>query len=94
VGGDLTERVEQKRTLRVEKDLVVGVGKSLTQTAGQDYLLTAKRIEIGAEEEYALKVGSASMVLKKGGEVLIKGTKIVVNGTDTVMLKAPKITEN
>jgi len=78
----------------VEKELVVGVGQDLTQTVTKDYVLTAKRIEIAAQEEYVLKVGSASIVLKKGGEVQINGTKVQVTGTESVLLKAPKITEN
>ena len=94
VGGDLTETVDQKSTLEVTKELVTQVEGALSQSAREGYVLQAKQIEVAAEEEYRLEVGSASLTIKKGGEVMLSGTKIAVNGSTAVQLKAPQITEN
>lgn len=94
VAGNLTETVLKKRELNVQKELTVGVGTNLSQTAKEGYTLKAKRIEITAEDECALKVGSASLVLKKNGEVQLNGNKVMVNGTDSVVIKSPKVSEN
>jgi len=94
VGGDLSETVDQQRTLQVGKDLVVNVGGKLAQVARQGHTVKAKEIVISAQDRFFLKVGSATIEVKKGGDVTIKGAKIDVKASGDLILKASKISEN
>ena len=47
-----------------------------------------------AEERFAVKTGSVTLTLEKDGSVSLQGGKLELNGTESVLLKAPTITEN
>ncbi|OFX25928.1 MAG: hypothetical protein A2V77_08055 [Anaeromyxobacter sp. RBG_16_69_14] len=47
-----------------------------------------------AEERFAVKTGSVTLTLEKDGSVALQGGKLELNGTESVLLKAPTITEN
>lgn len=91
---DYTEKVEGKKTSKIVKDLTEGVDGNHYLTVKKDHVLKAKKIQIIAQDEISLKAGSASIVLKKNGDITIKGKKITVKGSGDVILKGSKIKEN
>ncbi|MBI5069866.1 MAG: type VI secretion system tip protein VgrG [Deltaproteobacteria bacterium] len=94
IGGDLSETVEKKRSLKVGKDFVVNVGGKLSQTVKKAHTLKAKEILLGAEEKLLIKVGSASIEVKKSGDIVIKGAKVEVKASGDIVLKGSKIAGN
>jgi type VI secretion system secreted protein VgrG len=94
VGGDLSEQVDKNRTLKVEKDLLVSVGGKHNHAVKDGYTLSAKEISLVAQEQFTLKVGSATLQVKKNGDVVIKGAKIEVTASGDVVIKGSKIAEN
>jgi type VI secretion system secreted protein VgrG len=94
VGGDFSETVGGKRTVKVAKDLEVTVGGKLQQSVKDTCLLQAKEITLTAEERFVLKVGSATVEVKKNGDVVVKGGKIEVKASGELVLKGSKISQN
>ena len=94
VGGDLAETVDKGRTLKVAKDYLVNVGGQYAQVAAKKHTLKAKEIVFSADDRFLVKVGSATIELKKNGDIAIKGAKIQVKASGDLVLKASKITEN
>ncbi len=104
VGGDLDEKVGSDMTLKVGSDRSVTVGSDLSEKVGKNvslavgkkntvkvgdvFSLEAKKVQIKAEDEISLKVGTASITVKKSGDVEIKGTNIKVQGKAKVDVKA------
>ena len=94
VEGDLTEEVKKSRTLKVEKDLLIGVNGKTNQTVKDAYTLSAKEIVLAAKDELNIKVGSAEIQMKKSGDVIIKGAKVQVTASGDLLLQGSKIAEN
>jgi type VI secretion system secreted protein VgrG len=94
VGGSLSEQVDKNRTLKVEKDLLVSVGGKLNHAVKDSYTLSAKEISLVAQEQFTLKVGSATFQVKKNGDVVIKGAKIEITASGDVIIKGSTISEN
>jgi type VI secretion system secreted protein VgrG len=94
VKGDLTEEVGKSRSLKVEKDLFVSVTGKVNHAVKGAYAVSAKEINLVAEEGFVIKVGSATLTLKKNGDVIIKGAKIELNAKGDVIIKGSKISEN
>ncbi|WP_224368419.1 type VI secretion system Vgr family protein [Hyalangium versicolor] len=94
VGGELSEQVGMNRSLQVGKDLQVSVGGNLGHTVKEQYKLSAKEITVEAEEEFLLKVGAATLQVKKSGDVILKGTKVQIKGDEEVVVEGSKISEN
>ncbi len=94
VGGNLSEQVGMNRMLLVGKDLQASVGGAHEHTVKEQYSLTAKEITLEAQEEFLLKVGSATLKVKKSGDVVLKGTNIQITGSELVAVESAKISEN
>jgi type VI secretion system secreted protein VgrG len=94
VGTDLSEDVGGKRTLKVGKDFTLNVGGKMSTGVKEAYKLTAKEITFAAEDRIIAKVGSATLELKKNGDVVIKGGKVEVKANGDIVLKGSKISEN
>jgi type VI secretion system secreted protein VgrG len=94
VGGALTEKVAKARTLTVGKDLTVAVGGKHNLSAKKAVSVKGKEIVLDAEERFLLKVGSATLEVKKSGDVVIKGGKIEVKASGDLVLKGSKISQN
>ena len=62
-------------------------GKS-TDTIKKEYKLKAKKITVQAEDEIALAVGKASIIMKKDGEILFNGKNLNLNASGKINLKA------
>ncbi|HNE01602.1 MAG TPA: type VI secretion system tip protein TssI/VgrG [Plasticicumulans sp.] len=94
VGGAVTETIDKDQTNKIGKNLTTEVGENCKETVKKDYSLQAKRIQLVADDEIALKTGSAELTLKKDGTILIKGAKITIKGSGDVVIKGSKIAEN
>jgi type VI secretion system secreted protein VgrG len=103
VGKDETLTVGGKRDLTVAKDETISVGDNRAANVGKDDTLNVgKRLLIDAGDEITIQTGSASIVMKKSGEITIKGSdirldgsgKINVKASSDVVLKGSKVTAN
>jgi len=47
-----------------------------------------------ADDQITLKTGSATIVMKKNGDITISGANINVKGSGNVVVKGSKITNN
>ena len=94
VGKSLTEEIGKDLSVTVGKDADVTVGGSSTTSVSDDAVLNAKKIQLVAQDELSIKVGKASLVMKKNGDITLKGKKITVKGSGDVVLKGSKIAQN
>jgi len=94
VKGEMTEEVVKNRSLKVHKDLHIGVGGKLNEQVKGTYSVSAKELNLVAEDTLVIKVGSATITLKKSGDVVIKGAKVELNSSGDIVLQASKISEN
>ncbi len=97
-----TESIGENSSLSVGKNQKVEVGKDLTETVGgkytesvtKEYALDAKSIQVTAKDEITIKVGKASISMKKNGDITISGGKINIKGSGNVTVKGSQIKEN
>jgi type VI secretion system secreted protein VgrG len=94
VGKEMTETIGESRTVDVGKDFTLNVGGILQQTTTKAHKVSAKEIAIVAEENFTIKVGSASVTFKKSGDIVIKGGKIEVTASGEIVIKGSKTTDN
>jgi len=87
IGKNLTMKIGEKGTVEVNKDLGVNVGKKLNIQA-------ADQINILSDKEIVLKTGSASISMKKNGDIVINGKKISIKASSDLVMKGSKITGN
>jgi len=91
---DYTEDVDANKKSTIGKDLTEKVSGSHFETVTKDYVLKGKKIQITAQDEISFKVGSASILMKKNGDITISGKKINIKGSGDVTIKGSKIKEN
>ena len=54
----------------------------------------ARKFNLEAGDEITLKCGSASLTMRKNGDIVIKGAKITITGSGDVVVKGSKIAAN
>ncbi|MET1254938.1 type VI secretion system Vgr family protein [Aliikangiella maris] len=91
---DYTEDVDQNKKSTIGKNLDEDIGANHTENVKDDYILNAKRIQMTARDEISIKVGSASILMKKNGDITIQGKTINIKGSGDVILKGKNIKEN
>lgn len=102
IGADHTESIGKSMSLTVAEDVTMAIGKSLqvdigtdhTENVSKNYTLNAKTITLQADDKLEIKVGSASITVKKNGDIDIKGKNINLKGSGNVILKGSKIGMN
>lgn len=102
VEADHTESIGKNMSLTVSDDVSIQVGKSHQvdisedhiENVGKNYTLNAKKITLKAEDQLEIKVGSASITVKKNGDIDIKGKNINLKGSGNVIIKGSKIGMN
>jgi type VI secretion system secreted protein VgrG len=94
VGKNVSETISENQTIEIGKDLKETIGGEHHETVKKDYMVKAKKILIVAEDEISLKAGSAELIMKKNGDIMIKGNKINVKGSGDVIIKGSKIKGN
>ena len=87
IGKNLTMKIGEKGTVEVNKDLGMNIGKKLNIQA-------ADQINILSDKEIVLKTGSASISMKKNGDIVINGKKISIKASSDLVMKGSKISGN
>jgi len=97
VGENQSEKIGKNKTIvvgadhseEIAKNKNLSVGESHDETIGKDMdLNVGKNISITAGDSIVLKTGSASITMKKNGDITIKGKNITVQGSSKVTVKA------
>jgi len=95
IDDDSTESVGKDKTVEIEKNLKVTVGEKKTENIKKDYMLTAKKIQLVADDEVSIKTGDAEISMKKNGDIVIKGKKVKIEGSGgDVIVKGSKVAQN
>ena len=94
IGENHNENIAKNMSITVGKDLEESVSGKYTQSVTKEAVHKAKKIQLVAQDEISLKVGSASILMKKNGDITIKGKKINVKGSSDVIIKGSNIKEN
>jgi len=97
IGKDKTIDVGANHSETIAKDKSVDVGDTHTESIGKDMKLQVgddlledigKKLSITAGDEIMLKTGSASITMKKNGDITIKGKNITIQGSSNINVKA------
>jgi type VI secretion system secreted protein VgrG len=94
VANDYTETITGQKNMKITKDLVETVSGQHRAEVTKEFMLTAKKVQLNAEDEIHLKTGSAEILLKSNGNITIKGNKISVEGSGDVIIKGSKVKNN
>ncbi len=94
VAKDYTHTITGKEGVKIGKDLMAEIGGKHREEVKKEFELTAKKVQISAEDEIHIKTGSAEIIMKKNGNITIKGSKINVEGSGDVIIKGSKIKAN
>ena len=94
IEGNFSETVAKNRSLKVTKDVEVAVQGKHTHNVKKTYALSAKEIQFAAKDQLLVKVGKASILMKKNGDVVIKGGNIELTGSGDVVVKGSKVGQN
>jgi type VI secretion system secreted protein VgrG len=77
------------------KDVDIQSGKKMSLKAGDDYSVKGdKNGIIDIKDQLTIKVGKASITMKKNGDITISGKTINIKGSGNIVMKAKKILEN
>jgi type VI secretion system secreted protein VgrG len=91
VAKDETLDVGQSQTISIGKDETRSVGANRTTQVGKDdSLQVGKKLIINAGDQIVLKTGSASITMKKNGDIVIKGKDITMDASGAITGKASK----
>jgi type VI secretion system secreted protein VgrG len=103
VGADSSENIGSDKSVdagkniseSAGKDVSISSGKKMMLTSGDDFSVSGKKKGvISIKDQLTIKVGKASITLKKNGDISLKGVKINVNGSGDITIKGAKILEN
>ncbi len=94
VGVNKSVSVGGNQEIEVKKDAKESIDGKLTLVVKKEYGAKAKKIMLEAEDELTIKVGEATLVMKKNGDITMNGKKITVKGSGDVVIKGSKIAEN
>jgi type VI secretion system secreted protein VgrG len=89
VGGLQSVSVDGMQTIEVGGDQQIEVGKMRAiEVKEDDSLKVGKSLVIEAADDITLKTGSASIVMKKNGDITIKGKNVTVKASSKISGKA------
>ena len=95
VGAARAVTVGDAQTISVWSDQSVSIGGSETVSIAKDQAVdVGKTITITAGDQIVLKTGSASITMKKNGDIVIQGKQITIKGSGDVIIKGQKILQN
>lgn len=103
VGANSSEKIGKDKTVdaggniseSAEKNVAVNSGKKMVLSSEDDFSLTGnKKGTIDIKDQLTIKCGSASITLKKNGDITINGKMINIKGSGDVKIKGSKIAEN
>lgn len=89
VGESHTESIGKDKSLDVGANHTENIGKDMKISVGDDMVEDiGKNLGINAGDQITLKTGSASIVMKKNGDITIKGKNITLQGSGKINVKA------
>ncbi|MEZ5505808.1 MAG: type VI secretion system tip protein TssI/VgrG [Gammaproteobacteria bacterium] len=88
VAGVKAEEVGASKNVLVAVSMSEDVGKNRSISVGDTSSHSAKKIRITAEDELSIKVGKASLTLKKDGTIVLDGKDIQIKGSGKINVKA------
>ena len=97
------ETVGAAKALSIGAAYQISVGGVLNATVGGAMIEeigafrsigVARKFNLEAGDEITLKCGSASLTMRKNGDIVIKGAKITITGSGDVVVKGSKIAAN
>ncbi len=94
VGANHTEDIAKNMTLTVGKDLQETISANHKESVTKGYSLDAEKILMDAKKEITIKTGSAKIVMKSNGDILIQGKNITMKGSSNVVIKGSKVGVN
>ncbi len=103
VGANSSENIGRDKSVNAGKNISMSSGKETSLTAGKTMTLTSgddftvkgdKKGVIEIKDQLTIKVGKASITMKKNGDITIKGKTITTKGSGNVVIKGKKILEN
>ena len=94
IGGSMSQTVGGDGSVDIKKDLTEKIGGDRKVTVEKDFTVQAKKIVLTAKEELLIKVGSATIQVKKSGDVNIKAKSFNLKASSDVKIKGSKITQN
>ena len=81
IGGNMTLTVGGNQEESIGKDMTIDIGANATSNVG-------KNLAIVAGDQIVLKSGSASITMKKNGDITIKGKNLTLKGSGKINVKA------
>lgn len=94
IGADHTLTIGGSQTIEIADDMSESIGGKAQASVAKEYMLSAKKIQLVADDEVSIKVGKAQLIMKKNGDITLKGKKINVKGSGDVIIKGSKIAQN
>lgn len=94
IGGNKSESVGGNKQVAVSGNLSETVEGGHSETVTKAYALQAKTVTVTADDSILIKTGSASISMKKNGDITIEGAKITIKGSGDVIIKGQKILQN
>jgi len=95
VEKNFPEDVQAAMSVKVSKDSTVTVGKNYSLTVDKEITIKAgDTLVLESDKEVIIKTGSATIHMKKSGDIEISGGKIQVKGSGDLILKGSKIAAN
>ena len=94
IGDNHEESIGKDMTLNIGKNLTESVKGQYKESVTKEYILKAKKIQLTADDEISFKVGAASILMKKNGDITIKGKKVNVKGSSDITIKGSKVKVN
>ena len=94
IGGNKSETVSGNKSVAVDGNLGETIKGQHSENVTKAYALQAKTVTITAEDEILIKTGSASINMKKNGDIVVDGKKITITGSGDVIIKGQKILQN
>ncbi len=97
VGKNHTESIGSNMTLSVGKSLTEDIGENMTASIGENSTINigkdmtvdvGKNLGVVAADSIVFKTGSASITMKKNGDITIKGKNITIQGSGKINVKA------
>jgi type VI secretion system secreted protein VgrG len=86
-GGNISESAS--------KDVSISSGKKMSLSAGDDFSVAGKKNGvIDIKDQLTIKVGKATITMKKNGDIAINGKTINIKGSGNIVMKGKKILEN
>ena len=93
--SNISENAGKDISMSAGKNVAISAGDNMSGTAGKDVSISAgKKMILSAADEITIVTGSASIVMKKNGDITMDGKKFTITASGNVVVKGSKIELN